>query len=600
MSTFKDIIIRKLNVPNEAFLRAEEAAKKNGNLIVHELIRMQAADPKTLLSAYAHSYKLKVADLDAMDIPPNIISLIPQNVAKGSRTIPLDRVGNNIIIAMENPHDVAKLGVIQTKTGFSVKPVLASEEQIGRALQKYYSSPSMPGTSPAAPSPISAPKLGGGNKNAGQKTKDLNAWSQQQAANLKKPNKVVNEKRSSIGDSNEGGGPAVQLVDQILMECVNQGASDIHIEPYESFIRVRLRIDGSLVEIARPPVEFVAPMTSRFKIMSGLNIAEKRLPQDGNISVTIQNRPIDFRVNTLPTVFGEKIVLRILDKSALNVDLTKLGLEPDDFQRFTDSIHKPFGMVLVTGPTGSGKTTTLYSALADLNKSTENIMTAEDPVEFSIDGINQVHINTQVGMSFAAALKAFLRQDPDIIMLGEIRDLETGEIAIKAALTGHLVLSTLHTNSAADTIVRLQNMGIASFNLISALNSIVAQRLAKRICESCRVEDPSVGVDHLVSLGIPPHHASQIKAYKGAGCDQCRGNGNKGRTAIHEVMTITDDLRAAIMKGEPAMVLKKIGMKNGMKTLRQNALRKLARGEVDAREVIKSTTGDSDKEGDAA
>lgn len=356
-----------------------------------------------------------------------------------------------------------------------------------------------------------------------------------------------------------------------------------------------MRVDGTLHEIARPPAQFKAPITSRFKIMAGLNIAEKRLPQDGNISVTIENRPIDFRVNTLPTVFGEKIVLRILDKSALNVDLTKLGFEQDDFKRFANSIHQPYGMILVTGPTGSGKTTTLYSALADLNKISDNIMTAEDPVEFTIDGINQVQINTQIGMTFASALRAFLRQDPDIIMLGEIRDLETGEVAIKAALTGHLVLSTLHTNSAADTIVRLQNMGIESFNVISALNVIVAQRLARKICDSCREVDDSVTPEFLIELGIPKKVVHQAKAYKGKGCRKCGQTGNKGRVAIHEVMTISDDLRAAIMRGEPAMTLKKIAMTNGMRTLRQNALNKLIRGEIDHLEVIKSTSSDSDE-----
>jgi type IV pilus assembly protein PilB len=372
------------------------------------------------------------------------------------------------------------------------------------------------------------------------------------------------------------------------------GASDIHVEPYESYMRIRLRIDGVLQEIARPPAHMKAAVASRFKVMAGLKIEEKRLPQDGNINATIENKPIDFRINTLPTVHGEKIVLRILDKSSLQVDMTKLGFEQSDLNRFKDSIHKPFGMVLVTGPTGSGKTTTLYSALADLNQISDNIMTAEDPVEFTLEGVNQVHVKPEIGLTFADALKAFLRQDPDIVMVGEIRDRETGEIAIKAALTGHMVLSTLHTNSAADTVVRLQNMGLESFNLISALQCIVAQRLARRICVKCREPDPSLKPEYLVSLGVPPDVAAKSTAYKGRGCDHCNKSGYKGRTAIHEVMVINDDLREAIMKGAPAMTLKKIAMASGMRTLRQNALLKMLKGETDALEVVANTAADDD------
>ncbi|SME89150.1 type IV-A pilus assembly ATPase PilB [Pseudobacteriovorax antillogorgiicola] len=572
-NSFKDIITHKLKVPSDVYAKAEALAKEKGILLVHALIRLKSADPKVLLAAYSHCYKIKVADLDAMDIPNNIISLVPPEIARKSRIIPLDRVGNNIIVALENPQNLKQIDLLRFKTGFSAKTVLAGEEQISRAIERYY--------------PV--------------KSMDIDQLSKQKAGTLKHTNAGRAEKRATINEGvSEESGPVIQIVDQILLQCVSRGASDIHIEPYENFLRVRLRIDGALHEIARPPAQFKPPITSRFKIMAGLNIAEKRLPQDGNISVTILNRPIDFRVNTLPTVFGEKIVLRILDKSALNVDLTKLGFEPDDFERFKKSIHQPFGMVLVTGPTGSGKTTTLYSALADLNKVTENIMTAEDPVEFTIDGINQVHINAQIGMTFASALRAFLRQDPDIIMLGEIRDLETGEIAIKAALTGHLVLSTLHTNSAADTIVRLQNMGIESFNLISALNAIVAQRLARKICDGCRIHDQSVKPEYLIELGIPHQEVHKVKAYKGAGCDKCSGAGTRGRVAIHEVMTVSDELRSSIMKGDPAMILKDIAMEDGMRTLRQNALRKMARGEIDVVEVVKSTASDSATEEEGA
>lgn len=567
---FKETVIKKLGVPPATFQKAEDLAKSEGILVVHALIRLSATDPKNLLAAYSHIFKVRVANLDSMDIPPTIIRLIPSDIARKSRIIPLDRVGNNIIVAIENPHDLKLVDLIRFQTGFSAKPVLASEEQLTRALDRYYRSSNL----------------------------DLDKLSKEKASGIK--TRVKAERRAVIGEAHsEESGPIIQIVDQILLQCVTRGASDIHIEPYEFYLRVRLRIDGVLHEVAKPPATYKAPVTSRFKIMAGLNIAEKRLPQDGNISVTITNKPIDFRVNTLPTIYGEKIVLRILDKSSLQVDLTKLGFEQDDLKRFQECIYRPFGMVLVTGPTGSGKTTTLYSALSDLNKISENIMTAEDPVEYNLDGINQVHINTGIGLTFASALRAFLRQDPDIIMVGEIRDFDTGEIAIKAALTGHLVLSTLHTNSAADTIVRMQNMGLESFNLISALNVIVAQRLMRKLCEHCRVPDPNIKADYLIQLGVPAHEAARFTAYKAVGCNRCSNTGYKGRLAVHEVMVVTDALRQAIMRNAPAMELKKIAMSEGMKTLRQNGIIKMARGETDAIELVKVTSSDKDSTSDS-
>lgn len=563
---FKETVTAKLGVTPEVYRKAEELAKSENILIVHALIRLGAADAKNLLAAYSHVFKVRVANLDAMDIPDSIIRLIPADIARKSRIIPLDRVGNNIIVAIENPHDLKLIDLIRFKTGFSAKAVLTEEEQMTRALSRYY-------------------------QNTGL---DINKLSKEKASTIK--NQKKQDKRAVIGEThNEESGPIIQIVDQILLQCVSRGASDIHIEPYEYDLRVRLRIDGALHEIARSPASYKAPITSRFKIMAGLDIAEKRLPQDGNISVTISNKPIDFRVNTLPTVHGEKIVLRILDKSSLQVDLTRLGFESDDLKRFKECIYRPYGMVLVTGPTGSGKTTTLYSALSDLNEVSENIITAEDPVEFNLEGINQVHIHTSIGLTFASALRAFLRQDPDIIMVGEIRDLETGEIAIKAALTGHLVLSTLHTNSAADTIVRMQNMGLESFNIISALNVVVAQRLMRRLCEHCRAPDAKVRPEYLVQLGVPEADVNRITTYRAVGCGRCSNTGYKGRLAVHEVMVINDALREAIMRGAPAMELKRIAMENGMRTLRQNALIKLARGQTDAIEVVKVTSSDKEE-----
>lgn len=562
---FHDIAINQLRVDPKIMAEAEALARTKNVLLVHALIRLKASDSNKLLAAWAHCHKLQIADLDAMDIPSDIIHLIQDQVARQARAIPIDRVGNNIIVAVENPHDLNTINLLQLKTGYSLKTVLSSEDKINKALARYY--------------PQRGLEMDKFNKSSVTQTR----------------NKPATEQRLVI-DENSGNddGPVNDLINRIMMACLQRGASDIHVEPYENYMRVRLRIDGALQEIARPPAHMKAGMASRFKVMAGLKIEEKRLPQDGQISVTIEGKPIDFRINTLPTWHGEKVVLRILDKSSLQVDMTKLGFEQDDLRRFKDSIHKPYGMVLVTGPTGSGKTTTLYSALAELNQVADNIMTAEDPVEFTLDGINQVHIRAEFGLTFADALKAFLRQDPDIIMVGEVRDKETGEIAIKAALTGHMVLSTLHTNSAADTIVRLQNMGLESFNLISALQCVVAQRLARRICSNCKIVDTTIKPEYLMSIGVPRDVAMTAKVHKGKGCDLCGGTGMKGRVAIHEVMVINDELRTAIMKAAPAMELKLIGMRNGMRTLRQNGLIKMLRGEMDALEVVSNTAADDE------
>lgn len=561
---FQDIAVNQLKIDPKTLSEAETMARAKNILLVHALIRLKGGDPTKLMAAWAHCFHVRIADLDAMDIPAEIIKLIPETLARQARAIPIDRVGNNIIVAVENPHDLNTVNLLQLKTGFLLKTVLSSEDKMTSALTRYYPQ---------------------------SQSIDINKFAKTTSVQTtRKPQ----EQRVVIDDASQSGDDAPALIDMTMKACLSMGASDIHVEPYESYMRIRLRIDGSLVEIARPPAIMKAAVSSRFKVMAGLKIEEKRLPQDGNINAIIDGKPIDFRINTLPTVHGEKIVLRILDKSSLQVDMTKLGFEQIDLDRFKDSIHKPFGMVLVTGPTGSGKTTTLYSALADLNQVSDNIMTAEDPVEFTLEGVNQVHVKPEVGLNFSDALKAFLRQDPDIVMVGEIRDRETGEIAIKAALTGHMVLSTLHTNSAADTVVRLQNMGLESFNLISALQCVVAQRLARRICVKCREVDPSLKPEYLISLGVPPDVAAKSQAYKGRGCEYCNKSGYKGRTAVHEVMVINDDLREAIMKGAPAMTLKKIAMQNGMRTLRQNALIKMLRGETDAIEVVANTASDEE------
>ena len=398
-------------------------------------------------------------------------------------------------------------------------------------------------------------------------------------------------KRTNISESGKGGddGPVIKLVNDVLIQCKKTGASDIHIEPYEDFLRIRLRIDGGLREIHRPNGDMKGPLISRIKIMSKLNIAETRVPQDGAINIMIEGQPIDFRVSSCPTLFGEKIVMRILDKSNLQVDMTQLGFEIKQLEDFKTCIAQPNGIVLVTGPTGSGKTTTLYSAIQELNKEDSNVTTSEDPVEYSLPGINQVQVKPDIGFNFAAALRSFLRQDPDVIMVGEIRDLETAEIAIKASLTGHMVLSTLHTNSATDTISRLLNMGAAPFNLVSSINCVTAQRLLKKICESCKEPDPDVTKETLIELGIPEKFTDKIKPMRGKGCETCNDSGYKGRVAVHEVLVMSEELRVAILKGSSTDELKKIAMKNGMNSLRQSALSKMAKGITTAAEVVRST-----------
>jgi type IV pilus assembly protein PilB len=397
----------------------------------------------------------------------------------------------------------------------------------------------------------------------------------------------VNELQQAVEDA-----PVVKLVNLILNEAIKRSASDIHIEPYERVFRVRLRVDGVLYEFMKPPLKLKNAITSRIKIMSKLDIAERRLPQDGRIKVKYgKDKEMDFRVSVLPTLFGEKVVMRLLDKSSLQLDMTKLGFEENPLKEFQAAIHKPFGMVLVTGPTGSGKTTTLYSALTELNQISENISTAEDPVEYNLMGINQVQIHEEIGLSFANCLRSFLRQDPDIVMVGEIRDFETAEIAIKAALTGHLVLSTLHTNDAPSTISRLLNMGIEPFLVSSAVNLIVAQRLARRICEGCKTVAQS-SPQMLLNLGLSEEELHDFTGYKGAGCARCNNTGYKGRVALYEVLPVREEIRELILQGASAGEIKKGAIQLGMKTLRQAALQKLKDKVTTVEEVLKTTVED--------
>lgn len=558
-SGLKDYLEAKLNISAKDYSKAETHAIANNCSLNFSVEKLGLAEKNQVLEAFAVYYGVRKTVLENMSIHPDIIDLIPKKIAEDAKIIPLDRVGNNIILAMTNPKDLESIDKIRFQTGYFAKPVFALESDINLALRNYY-----------------------GHKKV-------------KVGHIKKTSaKDTSKDRIQISDAKAGDdGPIIKLVNDILLQCIARGASDIHIEPYEDYLRVRLRTDGVLHEIVKPPASIKSALTSRVKIMSNMNIAETRLPQDGAINLKAGGKDIDFRVNTLPTMYGEKIVMRILDKSNLEVDMTKLGFDQDQLDIFKENISRPHGMVLVTGPTGSGKTTTLYSALQELNNEETNVMTAEDPVEYGLAGVNQVMMKPKIGLTFASALRAFLRQDPDVIMVGEIRDLETAEIGIKAALTGHLVLSTLHTNSAVDTISRLLNMGVEPFNLVSSLNCIVAQRLMRRICGECKELDTSVTPEQLIEVGIPQAFASKVKVYRGAGCGACASSGMKGRIAVHEILALSEEVKKSIISGDSVMDLKKIAMRSGMRTLRQSAINKMAQGHSPISEVIRTTDADA-------
>jgi type IV pilus assembly protein PilB len=479
----------------------------------------------------------------------------------------VNRAGSTLILATADPSNIFALDDIKFLTGYNIQPVVASEQSIRAAIETYY----------AEPEEDILDDVMAGFDDAGI---DFVAGEDEEDAR-----KMAKEAEDA---------PVVKLVNLILTDAIKKNASDIHIEPYEKSFRVRYRIDGLLYEVMKPPLKLKNALTSRLKIMSELDIAERRLPQDGRIKLKLgKGREMDFRVSVLPTLFGEKVVLRLLDKGNLQLDMTKLGFEQKQLGDFQHSIHQPFGMVLVTGPTGSGKTTTLYSALSELNKTSENLSTAEDPVEFNLAGINQVQMHEDIGLNFAACLRSFLRQDPDIIMVGEIRDFETAEIAVKAALTGHMVLSTLHTNDAPSTINRLLNMGIEPFLVASAVNCIVAQRLARRICSQCVADDPDVERQQLLDAGLGEEEVRAYKPKRGRGCSNCSETGFKGRVAIYEVMVMTDQLKEFVLNGASGTEIKREAIRGGMCTLRRSALNKMMEGVTTLSEVFRVSMSDS-------
>jgi type IV pilus assembly protein PilB len=549
-------------IDESALQKAQLQQKNSGGSLMGNLVKTGAITDEGLAEFMSTLYRVPSVDLKKVEADPACVKLLPADVALKFMALPLSRSGRRLTVAMVNPTNIFALDDIKFITGFEVEAVVAPEPLIKKALDKYYDQ-------------------------AGTMA-DVMKGMEDDLDIIEDVDEASVESDVSLADE----APIVKLVNSLIADAVRKGASDIHIEPYEKSLRVRFRIDGTLYEMMAPPFKFKAAIISRLKIMSELDIAERRVPQDGRIKIKVVNRTIDLRVSTLPTIFGEKIVMRILDKTNLNVDLEKLGFEPQSFAEFTRAIANPYGMVLVTGPTGSGKTTTLYSALTKINTPEVNVMTAEDPVEYNLEGINQVLVNEGVGLSFSAALKAFLRQDPNIIMVGEIRDIDTGSIATKAALTGHLVLSTLHTNDAPSAIGRLIDMGIEPFLVASSVNLILAQRLVRKPCMGCRRQvEPHPEV--LRELGISAEEAVDIPWWEGAGCVDCNNTGYKGRQGVYEVMVLTPGLRDLILDRASATALKRLALQEGMRTLRIDGISKLKRGMTTAEEVLKETAADN-------
>jgi type IV pilus assembly protein PilB len=568
-SRLGEILVKDSLISGDQLKQALDYQKKNGGRLGTCLVKMGLVSDDDITAVLSRQYGVPSINLKFYEVDPAVIKLVPQETAVRYQIVPLSRVGSTLTIAMTDPTNVFAMDDIKFMTGFNVEPVVASETAISEAIHKFY----------------------GDVESVEELDKVMKDLTAEDAEALELTGEEAEMDLASLSKAAEEA-PIIKLCNLVLTDAVKRGASDIHVEPYEKEYRVRFRIDGILQNVMAPPLKLKDAMTSRIKIMSKLDISEKRLPQDGRIMIKYlkdgKKKELDFRVSTVPTLFGEKIVLRLLDKENLRLDMTKLGFEPEALAKFERQILKPYGMVLVTGPTGSGKTNTLYSSVARLNTSETNIMTAEDPVEFQLPGINQVQMKEQIGLNFASALRAFLRQDPNIILVGEIRDFETAEIAVKAALTGHLVLSTLHTNDAPSTISRLMNMGIEPFLVATSVNLICAQRLVRRICVQCK-EPLQIQSEALTEAGYSPEEASKTTVQHGKGCGTCNNTGYKGRVGLYEVMEINDELRELILVGASALELKKKAMEQGMITLRRSGLQKVASGLTTMEEVLRET-----------
>ena len=560
-----DLFVREGLITEEQLKEGLAVSRTEGHRIGYALVHLGFVQEQELTRMLARQYRVPAVDLDKVTVDEKILKLIPAHVALKHLVLPLRRVGRMLTVAMTDPTDFSAIDDLKFITKLEIEPVIVGEYTLRKHLEEYFSQ-----------------------TDDEQMANLLEQWGEDEVEIIEEE-EAYSQMASEIDSA-----PVVKFINGLLTDAVLKGVSDIHIEPFEKEIRIRYRIDGSLLEVMKPPFRMRAALTSRVKILADLNIAERRIPQDGRIKLKMKSKVVDFRVSVLPVIFGEKIVLRILDKGNLTFDLTTFGFEPKAEKDFMWAISRPYGMVLVTGPTGSGKTTTLYSALSQINTIETNIMTVEDPVEFNLYGINQVLVRNQVGMTFAAALRAFLRQDPNIIMLGEIRDLETGSIAIKAALTGHLVLSTLHTNDCPSTITRLIDMKLEPFNVASALNLLTAQRLTRRICTSCKVE-ATYDEDFLNSAKLPLDWADQNTFYMGEGCNECGGSGYKGRCGFYEVMIMSTELRKAIMREVSTDDLRDLACSEGMLTLREDGMKKVERGITTIEELVKETTATTDE-----
>lgn len=610
-----EILVRENLVTPQQLREALDYQRTSGGRLGSNLVKLGMISDDVITAVLSRQYGVPSINLDLFHIEDEVIKLISQEVALKYMVLPVSRNGSTLTLAMADPTNVFAMDDIKFMTGFNVEPVIASEASIQMSVGKYYGGSNQIDVFDAAIA-LETEKAAAALKNRNGKNGNSKNGSKASAAaraNISADDidvslgnfdftvhegedfEVVEENEeidlATLARASEDA-PVVRLVNILMVDSLKRGASDIHVEPYEKDFRIRFRIDGVLYDVMHPPMKIRDPLISRLKIMSKLDISEKRLPQDGRIKIKVRiddrSRELDFRVSTLPTLFGEKVVLRLLDKEKLMLDMSKLGFEEESLEKFQKAIANPYGMVLVTGPTGSGKTNTLYSALQSLNTPETNIMTAEDPVEFNLQGINQVQMKEQIGLNFAAALRSFLRQDPNIILVGEIRDFETAEIAIKAALTGHLVLSTLHTNDAPSTVSRLVNMGIEPFLVATSVNIIQAQRLIRRVCSGCK-EEAHYPPEALVEIGFSAEEAAGLKMYKGAGCDTCLNTGYKGRVGLYETMEVTDELRELIIIGASSIELRKKAIEGGMITLRGSGLAKLRQGITTVEEVVKET-----------
>jgi len=576
-----ELLLKEKRITPEQLQEALNYQRQNGGKLGFNLIKLGYVKDDEITALLSKQYGVPSIALSQFEIDPGVVKLVPAETAQKYQIVPLSRAGATLTIAMTDPTNVFAMDDIKFMTGYNVEPVVASETAVIEAIQKYYGKGAA-GAAAAPPAGASALEV------ASRALEDMPVLADADVEVLEDLEEISVEMLAKQGEE----APVIKLVNVILMSAIQKGASDIHIEPYEKEFRVRYRIDGLLYNIMQPPMKFRDAMTSRIKIMAKLDIAEKRLPQDGRIKIRFQDngsaKEIDFRVSSLPTLFGEKIVMRLLDKDKLMLDMTKLGFESESLARFETAIAKPWGMVLVTGPTGSGKTNTLYSSISKINTPETNIMTAEDPVEFNLMGVNQVQVRENIGLNFAAALRSFLRQDPNVILVGEIRDFETAEIAVKAALTGHLVLSTLHTNDAPSTVNRLMNMGIEPFLVASSLNLVCAQRLVRRICKNCTEPHPTPA-PALLHAGFSAEDANTVVPNRGKGCEKCNNTGYKGRVGLYEVMDVTEELRELVLVGASSLELRRKAVEEGMLTLRASGLRKVKDGVTTIDEVVRET-----------